>query len=115
MTTDTQTQAMPEVIVDRSPELARGAHLVVENAGGVQAVMTPDGARGDGSSCALARIILARFPEVVQAHIEGEHPYLVLANGKRVGVSLGPEVAEWIGRFDRGENPGPMMLQMELP
>ncbi len=53
---------MPEVIVDRSPELARGAHLVVENA-----------------------------------------------------FFMGPDVAEWIGRFDRGENPGPMMLQMELP
>ena len=116
MTTQAPQQAMPEMIVDRSPELARGARSLWFN--GPETTITTttlkaEGARGDGARCALARVILATWNDVAEAHIEGERPYLIFKDGQKVPFYMVPDMAEWIGRFDRGENPDPVEITLE--
>jgi len=113
--TDTVTEVMPAVVVDRSSELRRGVRPLVA-AGGESflAVIEPDGVPGDGGACALARYILANFPEVASTHIEGEHPYLVMKNGSVAPFNMDEYTADWVGRFDRGENPEPLHITMRV-
>ncbi len=114
MTATHAPEIMPEMIVDRSPELKRGASSAPGwgATGTTSVTMKAEGDRGDGGRCALARVILATWPDVIEAHVEGEHPYVVFAGGTKVPFFMGPDVAEWIGRFDRGENPEPVEVHL---
>jgi len=73
--------------------------------------MAPVGVRGDSGSCALARVICETLHEVKEAHVGGEHPYVILHGGTRRDFALTPELAEWIGRFDRGEPVEPIRIE----
>jgi hypothetical protein len=109
----TTVQALPvqlaEPIVDRSPELARGAAEGTQHIwGGTRIVLdASNGTRGDGGDCPLARGLIAHGCS--EPRIQGEHATLI-RNGKRVEITLGRAVIDWIGRFDRGENPPPLTI-----
>lgn len=104
----TATQEDLDLTVDRSPELLRGAIPVSIGRRPSNLTLVTEGAvRGDGGKCALAKAV-CELPGIREAHIEGERPYLITDEGKTLPVCLDSEVAEWIGRFDRGEPVEPM-------
>jgi hypothetical protein len=107
----TRTQALPEpIVVDRSPELARNAvPYVPVYAGGFEITLdASDGTRGDGAGCPLARGFLAHG--FTDPKIDGERATVTGPSGRMVTVTLGTDVVEWIGKFDRGENPPPLTV-----
>lgn len=107
--TEIITAGTAPLVVDRSPELMRGAgrtgggppigygRLIAEDVPGLAEVSEP----GDGESCLLANFLRRQLPGC-EPHIEGEHPY-VNWKGTCVEVLLEPEIVERIGRYDRGE------------
>lgn len=112
MTAETVTKTfLPEPVVDRSPELLRGAGLPrqipLDKIGGsiqwleITEEDIREGRKGDGASCALARAISRTFPGVT-ANVQGENPSIYYGNGAG-RLNLARDVAEWIGKFDRGE------------
>lgn len=105
------------VVVDRSPELKRGTSYDPRYAatGFMRACeMFPEditeGKKGDGAACAFARVIKRSFPEATNIHLEGEHPGWDLPRGGHAELAMPPEMIDWIGRFDRGEEVEPMTL-----
>lgn len=122
-----EQQLSEQIVVDRSPELARSSHEAIAPTDWRYALATniprrvkmtqeiiDSSVRGDGAACAFARAWKAECPDD-EPHIEGEQPYIV----RRVGgqewqqpISFPPAVVEWIGRFDRGEPVEPLTLDM---
>ncbi len=105
----TMTQQLKEPVVDRSPELSRGPQFDYHSEGTRTLLDTADAAaeavRGDGEKCLLAVLIRKVLPGCTP-HVEGEHPYITMPDGKSVPLVLAPEVVTAIGEFDRGEGPG---------
>lgn len=106
MNTEKVTEALPAVVVDRSPELKRGARsLCLDDGpafGSIQAAEVPDAVPGDGGRCVVAQACRQLWPGC-EPHITGEKPYVVLADGRRVNLHLSASLVERIGAFDRGE------------
>ena len=111
-TLDTETEVMPPVVVDRSPELGRGTHVALASAAGCAGRLQQEGRvteediaegrRGDGATCAFARAVMRLDPAVEAINLSGENPTVTrLGVTRPVGVSR--EFVEWIGKFDRGE------------
>jgi hypothetical protein len=111
--TQLQETQLPPLVTDRSPELSRAPGPPERNPGLLPNVFTLDLAgaageavRGDGEKCLLAVAIRNAVPDW-EAHIAGEHPYLIrLSDSRRFPLHLTPDVIAAIGRFDRGEDPG---------
>lgn len=108
MTTTSHETSLPPLVVDRSPELSRAA----TRSGGLfgrPLEMEPEdiseSVRGSGAKCALARLIYRKIGKV--ANLEGERPTI---DGKPVW--LGPDIIEWIGRYDRGEPVEPITINL---
>lgn len=104
------TPALSEdIVVDRSPELARGAASYCPAAMLLGHVVrrirvTPQdvaqGVKGEGASCAIARAWKWQYPEDT-VDISGEKPKV---NG--CTIDMPPFLVTWVGRFDRGELDG---------
>jgi hypothetical protein len=98
---------LPQLVVDRSPELLRSTDCEDQPPPGATVMNFPadvaGSVRGDGGRCVLAQALLVAWPGC-EPHIEGEHPYMILASGKRIEVKLSRYTAEQVGRFDRGES-----------
>jgi hypothetical protein len=100
-------------VVDRSRDLLRGArHAAAGYRFGVpqHAVITAEdiaeGQRGNGTACALARVLHRLYPGQ-EFDISGEQP---TRNGQPLIIAR--EVAEWIGRYDRGEPAEPLTIEI---
>ncbi len=95
---------MPKVVVDRSPELARGRDPFVLD--GELTAETPaevaGSVRGDGSHCVIAQACRQVWPGC-EPHVDGEKPYVIRADGKRISLHLSASLVERVGKFDRGE------------
>ena len=108
-----ETAVMPELVVDRSPEMLRGkpggslTRLIARVR--VTKEDIAEGRRGDGASCAIARALLRQFPECTKVSVAGEAP-VIWIKGSRQELHLGREIIEWIGRFDRSEPVEPLVL-----
>ena len=101
----TQAEEMPSMVVDRSPELMRGARTPGPLAQTVGRLPMPDLAEctpGDGEVCALAQALMTVWPGCTP-HIQGEHPYVIMADGSRQNLSLTSTIVTEIGKFDRGD------------
>lgn len=106
--TETMTAVqLPELTVDRSPELRRSAGrpasgLLLQFAEldpAEASAMAAESEPGNGATCAVANFIRRQLPGC-DPHIEGEHPY-VSYKGIRMDVMLSPGIVEDIGKFDR--------------
>ncbi len=108
-------EVMPPLIVDRSPELRRGSEYKQGNGAYGSRWLTitqkdiDEAQRGDGANCALARMIKKAFGEETQVNIQGENPTVM---GKT--IQLAPEIIDWIGRFDRGEEVQPFDICIDF-
>jgi hypothetical protein len=103
---EVQTE-MPPMVVDRSPELARGAgpssNDGTYHARNFDADSYINGSvPGDGETCVLANVLRNAFPGYTP-HIEGEHPYAINTKGDRIDLIISPILVQEIGKFDRGE------------
>lgn len=120
----TEVQVVPvlaePIVVDRSPELLRGARSTLGGGGGMPVNFYIDeedireGERGDGGSCALARCLL-RFPFIEAVRMEGEQPQVKYRGAGWQNVRVAADLAEWIGRFDRHEPVAPFAGVMGIP
>lgn len=114
---ETQTETMPELVVDRSPELARVPYNSVSpTLKQMFGQMTPaqvtgedieEGQRGDGATCAFARAVKRIDPTVTDMNLSGENPSFT-RDGVIQALQLHPDIVEWIGKWDRGEPVEPM-------
>jgi hypothetical protein len=101
----------PAPVTDRSPELLRHAGFPVHCGPGsrVPVHVTQDdinaGTPGDGAACPVALAIQRALPGA-KVHI-GATPTI---NGRVIG--LGADIADWIGRYDRGEHVDPFTIQL---
>lgn len=96
-----------QIIVDRSPELLRGANASVMPEGSPRFPQAAEdlmevSVRGNGKACVLAQAVRRLFPGT-EPHIEGEYPYLILADGRKRKIVLSPDLVAEIGKYDRGE------------
>lgn len=104
----TEIDGMPELVVDRSPELMRQAGPDAPASGTPVSyrVSVRDAFReavpGDGARCVIARAVQQAWPGS-EPHIEGEHPYVVLPDGRRIDLMLSRRLIKELGKFDRGE------------
>lgn len=100
------------IVVDRSPELARNPARPNGLRGGADKaiVITRDDVRnskrGDGAQCAIARVI-TRETGITDINLATDNPTI---NGRP--AALGIDLINWIGRFDRGEDPGPLTIYL---
>lgn len=90
------------VVTDRSPGLASHAGPDLGLLGKPVRVSTEGAVRGDPARCPVAMACREAWPGC-EPHIEGNDPYVILADGTRESVSLDPAIVEEIGKFDRGE------------
>jgi hypothetical protein len=95
-------------MTDRSGALSRapGASYVLpgDPAEGylrVTAAHIEQGEPGNPESCPVILALKEQFD--LDAHLGGEHPYIKLKNGGREPLKLGPDIADWVGRYDRHE------------
>jgi hypothetical protein len=101
-------------VTDRSRELLKSAGTATPSVVSevryevVTAEDIEQGRRGDGIACALARALQRAFPGT-EFDISGEHPTV---NGNP--LVLHPDIAEWIGRYDRGEPVQPFVIEVNL-
>lgn len=104
------------LLVDRSPELQRGAKpneptslippsLICETFI-VSDEIIARSKRGDGAACAIARVIKQRHPDWA-VDISGEYPLI-----KDTRISLPQYIVDWIGKFDRGEPVGEVSFSL---
>jgi hypothetical protein len=103
--TEQDITAIP-LLVDRSPELRRGAipdnHERSTPANHAEMYIIDDDViatarRGDGVACAIALVIKRKHPDW-DVNISGERPII---GGQP--VPLTESLVDWIGRFDRHE------------
>lgn len=111
-----ETMVMPEMVVDRSPEMLRGK--LFSGYRGLRPLLAifwvtaediAEGRKGDGSSCALARAFVREVPDCEKAEFSGEEPAIWI-DGERHVVELHRDMVEWIGRFDRDEPVKPIQV-----
>lgn len=105
-------EAAARIVVDRSPELMLGVSSYIPVYGPTQTIpMTPEdmaeGIRGDAMDCPIARMLL-RVPGIIAVNLSGRHPTFTDQFGNERRLVLPAEIAEWIGRFDRGEPVEPL-------
>ena len=96
---------MSKAITDRARQLASASCPSPgrRSANGRAVAVTTEGAvRGNGSECPVALACKRAFPGC-EPHIEGESPYIILADGYHRPVELSADLIEEIGKFDRGE------------
>lgn len=102
---------------DRSRQLYRGSSALPgpgESGDGPVITLSAEGAtRGDGANCPLARALREALPGC-EPHVEGSRPYVILAGGERVDLSLDDALVGEIGRFDRDEGGFAKPLSLRL-
>lgn len=71
----------------------------------ITAAHIEQGTPGDPENCPIILAVKEQFG--LDLHLGGSAPYVQLKNGGREELKLGQDVAEWVGRFDRGERVEP--------
>jgi len=99
-----------DIVVDRSPELLRGAVSAFRFDGRISYLqITAEhihaGKKGNGAACALALAYKEQFG--LDVDVSGEHP---TCDG--LPMTIDRYMAEWIGKFDRGEDVQPFEVRV---